>query len=438
MQFAHSCLVRLAAAVAAALFMPPCADGGAMGVPCTRPFVYRAGAVNVLILPYAPAGRVDAAAQSSAAKLGTLLQIQTLFSILKYSGVGVVQLSGTPAECPPEMVAGKVLGKTRGAETTVEKGRGLILLWGKVYQENTNIYLRSYVRFLLNGVDEVLTLEAQGQPISVRLPAQSFALAPTQLTRDELAQIEGEFGRSALLYAEPRETATRIPLPIGGDAVFPYSVLETRGEWMRIEAWRGGPRGWLRARIELGQNPLTRRLPELALIEGLTGYLRMQSGFLKASPLPSPVTLQHTQAALRRYLDNPQNAGEPMAGAVARSVLGIVRHWTKDRRGARQLFDEAAALAPYSGAARNLAAGYQMYLAYSGEPEPARWRKVLDDMVAAAELDARNGEAFANLESCFRILLKAGPPPGQTLTEQDREQLLPNIASLEKIRAGLK
>jgi len=437
MQSVHRNPAWLAAAVVLCLSSPPSANGGAMGVPCMRPFVYPAGAVNVLILPYTPAGRVDDDARASASKLGTLLQIQTLFSILKYSGVGVVQLTGTPAECLPEMVAGKVLGRIKGAETTVVKGRGLIVLWGKVYQEGPDIYLRSYLRFLLNGVDEVLKLEAQGQPISVRLPSQSFALAPTKLTRDELAQIEDEFRRSAMLYAEPRESAARAPLPIGRDAMFPYSVQETRGEWMRIEAWRDGPRGWLRAGIDLGQTPLTRRLPELALIEGITGYLRVQSGFAKASPLPSPVTLQYARAALQRYLEIAQN-GEPMAGAVARSVLGVIRHWTKDQRGARQLFEEAAALVPYSAAARNLAAAYQMYLAYTGAPEPVRWRKMVDDMVAAAELDARNKEALANIEACFRILVNSGPPPGQTLTEQDREHLLPNIASLEKIRAGLE
>ncbi|MCI0615990.1 hypothetical protein L0244_23645, partial [bacterium] len=75
---------------------------------CFTPSVFPGAAINVIILPYStetPTHQLGESAQ----KFTMLMQLEILFSLLKYESVGVTRLVATPqqmksGECGPENV----------------------------------------------------------------------------------------------------------------------------------------------------------------------------------------------------------------------------------------------------------------------------------------------------------------------------------------------
>ena len=130
---------------------------------CSNPSVFPGAAINVIILPYStetPRHTLGEAAQ----KFTMLMQLEILFSLLKYESVGVKRLVATQeemksGECGPERVLAMLLGQQPGARETLRKGHGLILVWGTFYEEGENLYHQTYVRFLRSDVQKNIFLK---------------------------------------------------------------------------------------------------------------------------------------------------------------------------------------------------------------------------------------------------------------------------------------
>jgi hypothetical protein len=115
---------------------------GMVNVRCEEPFVFRDAAVNVVVMPYNDPTEPERPLSAAGARLSYLLQADTLFSIVKFGSVGAVQMA-PGSECKAPEVWAKLLGEKPGARATVKPGHGLVLVWGRLYEEGGSIYVQS-------------------------------------------------------------------------------------------------------------------------------------------------------------------------------------------------------------------------------------------------------------------------------------------------------
>jgi hypothetical protein len=396
---------------------------GAPAQDCAHPFVFSDAAVNFVVLPFTNSVSLEMPLSKTATQLTLMVQTETIFSILKYGSVGAVRLTARPgeqAQCKPEIVAAKLLGEQPGAQQTIRPGHGLILFWGRLYEENKEIYVQSFTSFLRKGVSENLSLPLENARYEARLLDEAVAFAPQRLTEPDLAEIESEFGQYAVVHQDPLEGSpgTRMPLelsPFANGSYF-YRVSEVRNEWMRIQAYGIGPSGWIHAGGNMGPFR-SERMPELAFVDGVAGYLRLRGSDDGDTQDASLRTVSWAEAALKRYEEAADPVQAPLALAVAKTVHGLLEmlgplQANSKRQTALQLFQEASDLVPYSGEARNLELTTRWYLAYHNGSPGIRPAVIADGWLQAAVLAPEDPTILKNLENCYELLLKKGSPPG--------------------------
>jgi len=412
---------------------------------CAYPFVFSDAAVNFVVLPYTNSGAVDRPLSKTASQLTLMIETDTIFSILKYGSVGAVRLTvrpGQQAQCTPEIVAAKLLGEKAGAEQTIQPGHGLILLWGRLYEENKEIYVQSFARFLRKGLSENVSLPLENARYEAKLLDEAVAFAPQRLTPQDLAEIESEFNQFAVVHRDPQEDSpgTRMPVELSSiaNASYVYRVSEVRNEWMRIQAYGIGPSGWVHAGGDMG--PLrAERMPELDFVDGVAGYLRHRGATEGDNPDANLRTVSWAETALKRYEKAADPKKAPLALAVAKTVHGLLEmlgplQANSKLQTALQLFQEASDLVPYSGEARNLELTTRWYLAYHGGLPGIRPAVIADGWVQAAVLAPENPTILKNLENCYELLLKKGPPPGAASSGGlDGAELEKRLAALRSV-----
>jgi hypothetical protein len=92
-----------------------------------------------------------------------------------------------------EGVTSRLLGTLGGATDIVKPGRGLVLVWGRVFREGDTLLLQSFVQFLRRDVDESVDLRIGGQPFSARLSSQAFACLPRRIAMADMESIRAQF-----------------------------------------------------------------------------------------------------------------------------------------------------------------------------------------------------------------------------------------------------
>ena len=422
-------------------------EAGVQNIPCRRPFVFQAAAVNVVVLPYQSAPGLTSAGDLGE-HLAGLLQLEVLRAIAKFGSVGAVQMVGSDADCDPALVVSKRLGRTPGAAATVRKGNGLVVVWGRFYREGGNVFVQTFCRFLRSGVTETLEITAAGRPFAGQISGQAFACAPRKVTVADLANFEQQFRRSTIVRQTPEETAGGSPM---SQAPLPYWISDTQGDWMKI-ASQDGPSGWIRLSGRDDSWSLVRWLPELTYIEGMVGYLRtriaaQQAGVVRAE------WLDYSTRALSDYDSAAQmptgNGGPPAPGwrtalsaAVQMQLRGIMaatrpRAGTEDYAAALQLFERAAALLPQDGSARNLAAMMQLSIALNSRQPGASPMRAADSLLQALSADPGNTLLLANLENAYEVLLAPQGSGAAALTDDERRAVTERLATIKKIR-GVK
>src|SRR5262245_33411808 len=98
------------------VLMAQSASGIAPAEKCSNPSVFPDAAINVVILPYTTETPTHQLGQS-AQKFTLLMQLEILFSLLKYESVGVTRLvpqEMRPGECGPDQVLAMLLGQQSG------------------------------------------------------------------------------------------------------------------------------------------------------------------------------------------------------------------------------------------------------------------------------------------------------------------------------------
>ncbi len=431
--------------VGSLFFATPPVWAGASG-DCGHPFVFSDAAVNFVVLPFTNSDSLERPLSKTATQLTLMVQTDTIFSILKYGSVGAVRLNvrpGQQAECRPEIVAAKLLGEKQGAEQTIRPGHGLILFWGRLYEENKEIYVQSFARFVRKGVTENVSLPLENARYEARLLDEAVAFAPQRLTLRDLAEIESEFDQYAVVHHAPVQGSpgTRMPLELSPFATpsYVYRVSETRNEWMKIDAYGTGPSGWIHAGGDIGPFR-AERMPELDFVDGVAGYLRLRGADDGDTQDASLRTVSWAEAALKRYEKATDPTQAPLALAVAKTVHGLLEmlgplQANSKLQTALQLFQEASDLVPYSGEARNLALTTQWYLAYHNASPGIRSSVIADGWLRAAVLAPEDPTILTNLENCYELLLKRGPPPGAASSGGlDGAEIEKRLAALRSVR----
>jgi len=429
----------------ALVFAAPPVWAGANG-DCAHPFVFSDAAVNFVVLPFTNSVSLERPLSGTASKLTLMVQTDTIFSILKYGSVGAVRLNvrpGQQAECRPEIVAAKLLGEKQGAEQTIRPGHGLILFWGRLYEEDREIYVQSFARFLRKGVSETVSLPLENARYEARLLDEAVAFAPQRLTPQDLAEIESQFNQYAVVHQAPVDSSpgTRMPLEVSLVATpsYVYRVSETRNEWMKIDAYGTGPSGWIHAGGDIGPFR-AERMPELAFVDGVAGYLRLRGADDGDTEVASLRTVSWAETALKQYEEATDPAQAPLALAVAKTVHGLLEMLGPLQANSRlqtalQLFQEASDLVPYSGEARNLELTTRWYLAYHNGFPGIRPVVIADGWLQAAVLAPENPTILKNLENCYELLLKKGPPPGAASSGGlDGAELEKRLAELRSVQ----
>lgn len=413
------------AALVSALALPHNAFAGALNIDCRRPFVFSNAAVNVVVLPYTYAGdspRVD----ETSKQLSLLTQLDALLGIVKFGSVGAVQhvhVSTTPAamaECTAEIVVNKLLGRTPGAQAQLQPGHGLVVLWGRFYEERDSIYVQSYIRFLRRGqMEEGFTFTVDGQTFGGRVSATGFAFTPRLISRGDLRRIDERFSSAVKLHDSPDVASPSERISFGPNAPFKYWVEDVRGNWMKLNAGEGGPRGWVQADVPLEEWSLRRQLPELIFVEGVAGYLSTR--VTRANP--TALTLRRSRAsdALQRALDafratDSARAPEiPLAEAVGRQLIGLLQLPSEPTATTLEpvvkAFDDALKRMPNDAEARNLTATARLYRGLRGAEPVSGPEAYVQEYLEITTLDPTNVQVLGNLESLLELLSREATGP---------------------------
>src|SRR5438105_10802239 len=126
------------------------ADAGAMAT-CGDAFIFQEARVNVVVLPYDYFVPEHASLSKIGQGLSLLVQMNTLSAILKYEQVGAIDLirtSQNDTSCQPDRVW-KILMAQAGA-----RGNGVVMVWGRIFEDGPQIYEQTFVRFARGGMPE--------------------------------------------------------------------------------------------------------------------------------------------------------------------------------------------------------------------------------------------------------------------------------------------
>jgi hypothetical protein len=409
---------------------------------CDDPRVFSKTPVNVVILPYTYTGDTAKKPSPALKQLTVLMQQDSLLEMVKYERIAIVNLVRPPdAEpCDPERIWGQITGAKADGESSVRKGGGLVMLWGRVYEEGSSLFLQSYMRFGRVGQEETIETSVPvqgGEPATFR-----GALPPRRITGADLSAITSAFEKSAQVRKEPRDDAPIVRTSPDPNSFQPfgYSVNAIRDGWMQVQSFYGGPGGWVKARVDATSWPLRERVPELHFVDAAVGYLHYrvatESTTFKRDKVP-PRWVDYVARSLAQYEERSPRAEAPVPAALGQA-LGTL-YWIQAARGAGgpgyeralQLFAGAGQLVPYNAGVRNLRNAAEAVVCCAvGRYDVARATGLMSDLLDALLIDTDGGDAMANLGS-FHRLVAAWPDVAERIGGQEiaRQQ-----AALQSIR----
>ncbi|ACB34623.1 hypothetical protein Lcho_2358 [Leptothrix cholodnii SP-6] len=424
-------LLRLAAMLLLLIGSLGARAGGRL--PCQEARVFGEAAVNAFVLPYRDA-RSDTQPHGSASwRLPALIQQEVLMSLLKYGSVGVVEVTqnGTAVCDVREVIARATQGTGSGR---LKPGHGLVLIWGRIYEDGPQLYVQSYLRFLRRDEADAITvaLPARTGPpllLDATLPAQAVAMPPRRISQKDIREIEAQARKALVLHDRPDPNANPQPFVTDPETPFSYGVTKTNGDWMYITTLGRG--GWVRVRNEASGWSLRRFLPELAYLDAVAGYLRLRAA--RVVPLTvNPVRLMgHVDAGFAEFDQAVGADAAPDARALARAMRGLLQ-WQADaiqptdesRRSAALAFAEAASLTPESPMLRNLAAVSAPYRTLPIKTGAEALAEVDAGLLGALALDGGNPLVLRNLERVYDRLAAEEAQTVYDAQELKRRQVL--------------
>jgi hypothetical protein len=280
--------------------------------PCDDPTVLSGAKVQVFIFPY----ESERALTTKGRALATVMQRHVLFAALKYQSIGVAELTESDGPCNYERVAGRVRARLRPGQTA-------IFLYGRVFEQASNIYLKSSVSVATDRKQAELLWSLASQPqatMSTTIPLNVGGFAPRTIPIDFLERLESSQQQARKVHSEPDVDAPFKELPAGPSERFTFLVLDARNDWMRIRVLSSGIEGWVPAHALATGQELKGEFPELHFVDALIGYYSLTRGAAGQEKL-----LGLTQASLARYLQETESRSESDPRAMALLLMGNSR-----------------------------------------------------------------------------------------------------------------
>jgi hypothetical protein len=415
---------------------------------CDEPAVFNLVAVNIVVLPYEYVG--VAAPAETGDRMSFLVQLETFFSAVKFGGVHVLRLVKSSKPCEPDKIFDELLGGKRYDKNAVRRGKALVVLWGRIFEQGEDVYVQSYLRFAHKGAGEAIELRVQDKTFRGKAPFDVISFAPRKISRKDLEEIGREFEKSTFIRDTPDEAAPRRRLSLTPG---PALVKELKDGWIKVYGEKKASRGWVRARPESLR--LSRLMPELTFVEGLVGYLRSQVGSVSLAEgvidhVSNPVAKRGRQVIAERAADafRSYRAQEDVSAAeqavamseILEALCGTVEAGRKPppcKTETWQHFRNAADLVPYSGQARNLEVMAHVCLAYQGAAHGLKQTEVADALFQAATLEPDDAQLLENLTVLYQLFQKL-PPGGDPAQALSLPELRGRLALVKQVKRDLR
>lgn len=412
--FVAAALLRTALAVATFALTSVAHAGMVQG--CGDSHLFSGAPVNVVVLPYTYASDPSKQLSQPARQLTVLIQQDSLLEMVKYERIAIVNLmQDRTRPCDPDVIWNEVR-----SDLASRAGAGAVMVWGRLYEEDAQLFMQTYVRFSRSQGAESIerTIDGPAGSATFRgaLPSSTIVFPPRRVAAADLDAIRGEFAKASRVHSAPDDRSPVIRVaeltpPEQQFVPFGYTVDEVRGDWMRVSPIGPGKPGWVHARVD-GAWPLRDRLPELYFIDALVGYLefRIATGSGRyALPAPPVRFAQQAQRSLANYArrvgDDGASATAGPVAALANALDGMLSYLAGDGRAA-PAFRRAATAQPYSGAWRNLqnVDRIDRWWKSPDRSSAARVRPMMDALLDAIATEPENPQGIANLASFHRLV----------------------------------
>ena len=387
---------------------------------CGNPSVFEGADVNIVVLPYISTGAAKSSLTDLGQRLALLVKLDAFAHVLDYGSLGATQMEvppgADPDSCIPQVVIPKVLGEVPGASIVASKGKGLIIVWGVLYEEEDDIVIQSYVRFLRRDSSESISLKISDFPFSVQPSSQVVAFPPRSLKKSLLDEIEASYQRADVVHREPSDNSEGEPLPrpvakcisCRGELTPGYQVEERKGEWIHVR-WidpqeRSQRDGWIHASTSFAGESLDRTLPELHFIQGCVGYLMQRIAAGRREQLSKSLAANAVGELQQFVVAN--GSADKTTNALALELAGMIQllQGNDSLVAARKNFDAALTLVPYDANAVTLASLTQIGLEWNSRAI-SKPLVMADRLTNAAAISADPKDALVNLRNYLRLLL---------------------------------
>lgn len=374
--------------------------------PCADPLVLPGPKVHIFILPYQAQGRLTPRGH----ELATILQRHVLFAALKYRSIAVVELTGEPARCAPELIMSRV-------NPRLQTGQAAIFLWGRLFEQGDSIRLQSSVAFAMHGSaatpispDKLQWSLGGGaaDDTSASVPNDPVLFAARQIPLDLLQAIEPAYREARRFHKTPDASSSFFDLPESPEARFGYEVLETRADWMHIRLLPGGDDGWVPAHALASSDNLKGAFAELYFVDGLIGYHQLWSVGSRPSTDNPQRLLELTRASFDRYIQlaadraetEPRALAVVLKGNATLRAAGAAAWSTATLQQAQALYRDARELAPTSTIASNFYLACSSALCARGACADGP-DQLHDQYLRAIARDPTSAELVANLDRLY-------------------------------------
>ena len=420
----------------------PFARAGAMSSCAGAPFAFKGADLNMVILPYFQVGASTHGLNELGLQLALLVKLESLYRAMEYERWGIVLLAGEKEECKQERIANDLL------KTQIGQGKQLVMVWGKIYQQDEDVYVQTFARAYRNSIPDApveganFGLQIGDRNFEGRIAVEEYAFPPERVPIQMMQDIAANFRKAIFLYSSPNLDSPKRRIPIDDflkcyqcpDALA-FTVLGRTGGWVEVRTNKN-EHGYLAAHLDSGGS-LSQEMPEVSFLQGFMGYALYVHQLPPGQRRQSSERLQVARQALLDYAAREVSAQEPETKAAALQLIGTI-DFSLGKEDVGSQFDSAYQLVPYSSDARNLAAMLRVYSAYNSPGSKLQPAKMAEDFVAAAALDPHNGLALSNLQSFYELIAE---PAIQSRVDSDfaipPEQIHAQIAKVRAIREDL-
>jgi hypothetical protein len=423
---------RLAALWAAVVVVAAQAQAGGI-TSCSEAFVFPGSDVNLVVLPYVLGGADEsytlphgssAILESEVGRdLAGLIQLDTLFSLSYPAGMAAIHLVPDGSPCSPTDIREKIT-------PMLMDGKGAVLLWGSVLEDDGDVYVQSYLEFFRKDRTETLSVEVPVLGSKVVLtgaaPQIGLGFPPRILEEDDLRRVHEAAEEARQIWSGSSGGANIATIPTVPESGFAYYVKDVDFESGRMlvepaEATGLEP-GWVQARSDW---PLREHLPELSFVDGVIGYLAARviaeeqqeehwagdwtSRFERAQEQAGSAFSAFREATTASEVDSFDARGAIAMSHVLRGMLYMAdpRLSSVSEGSSRESltaavdeFSQGVEIVPYQSDTRNLLA-----ISLSGIGEVTR---AVGELREALSLEPSNVGAKGSLANIYRLLLETG------------------------------